>query len=370
MALTVLGIETSCDETAAAVYQEGVGVLSSALFSQINLHQPYGGVVPEIASRSHLEKINPILEQALTQAQQTIITLARQAKPDSKIEEELSYQKALEAIDVIAVTNKPGLPGSLLVGVCFAKSLAWTLNKPIVGVDHQEAHIFSSFLENEVPFPHLCLAASGGHTALYLVHDFGSYETLGQTLDDAAGEAFDKISKLLNLGYPGGPLIEQQAAAVDFQDFFSYPRGIQQTTLDFSFSGLKTAVLYDLVKRDAYNLHEKKLLDNSPELKQKVASSLLICISDIFKNKIERALKSMPSHAKKQPEIKAVTFVGGVACNKYIKAQLQNLCEKHKLPFFVPAPKYCGDNAAMVTFVGYYKAKRNQISDLFLDILK
>ncbi len=340
MALTILGIETSCDETAAAIYQENTGVLSSTLFSQIQLHTPYGGVVPEIASRSHLEKINPIIEQALADA-----------------------HVKLTDIDTIAVTNKPGLPGSLLVGVCFAKSISWVLDKPLIGIDHREAHIFSSCLDHQIPFPHLCLAASGGHTALYLVHDFGSYTILGQTLDDAAGEAFDKVSKVLNWGYPGGPIIEQQAAEVEFQDFFSYPRSTQQTALDFSFSGLKTAVLYDLVKRNAYDLHAKKLLDNSVELKQKVASSLLVCVSDIFKQKIERALKL-------HREIKAVTFVGGVACNKYIKSQLQALCDKHHLPFFAPAPKYCGDNAAMVAFVGLYKAKRHQFSDLFLDILK
>lgn len=355
MPLTILGIETSCDETAAAVYQEGPGVLSSALFSQIKLHQQYGGVVPEIASRSHLEKINPIITQALLEA--------KLSHNESKKETKERKNTALAPIDVIAVTNKPGLPGSLLVGVCFAKSLSWVLDKPLIGIDHLEAHIFSSFLEQQVPFPHLCLAASGGHTALYLVHDFGSYQILGQTLDDAAGEAFDKIAKVLNLEYPGGPIIEKQAEQAGFKDFFSYPRGTQQSTLDFSFSGLKTAVLYDLVKRKAYDLPNKKLLNDSQELKQQVASSLLVCISDIFKHKIERALKQ-------HPDIKAITFVGGVACNRYIKTQLQELCTKHKKPFFFPSPKYCGDNAAMVAFVGYYKAKRNQFDDLFLDILK
>ena len=354
MPLTILGIETSCDETAAAVYQEGTGVLSSYLFSQIELHQKYGGVVPEIASRSHLEKINPIIEQALTDAK---------LSPTDTKNNPTQSNPALASIDAIAVTNKPGLPGSLLVGVCFAKSLAWVLDKPLIGIDHLEAHIFSSFLEHQPPFPHLCLAASGGHTALYLVHDFGSYQILGQTLDDAAGEAFDKIAKLLNLGYPGGPIIEKQAAAAEFKDFFSYPRGMQQTTLDFSFSGLKTAVLYDMVKRNAYDLPTKKLLNDSLELKQQVSSSLLVCIADIFKHKIERALKQ-------HPEIKAITFVGGVACNRYIRIQLQTLCDAHRLPLFVPTPKYCGDNAAMVAFVGFYKAKRNQFSDLFLDILK
>lgn len=340
MALRILGIETSCDETAAAVYQEGKGILSNALFSQIQLHKAHGGVVPEIASRSQLEKINPIVQQALTDA---AITLAD--------------------IDCVAVTNKPGLPGSLLVGVCFAKSIAWAQAKQIIGINHMEAHAFSPFLEHDVPFPHLCLTASGGHTALYLIKDFGNYTVLGHTVDDAAGEAFDKVARMLGLSYPGGPIIEKYASSVDFKDFFSYPRG-KQNTLNFSFSGLKTAVLYDLVKQNAYDMQTKKLLNTSEELKQKVASSLLVCIADIFRQKIKCAVKE-------HPEIKAVTFVGGVACNKFIRHELKKLCEqKLKLPFFTPSPQYCGDNAAMVAFVGFYKAKRQQFSDLFLDILK
>ena len=171
MPLRILGIETSCDETGAAVFEEGKGILSNVLFSQIDLHKAFGGVVPEIASRSQLEKIAPILEKSLSDTQIT-----------------------LSDIDVIAVTNKPGLPGSLLVGVCFAKALAWAKEKQIIAVNHLEGHAFSSFLEHNVPFPHLCITASGGHTSLYLIEDFGNYKVLGQTLDDAAGEAFDKIT--------------------------------------------------------------------------------------------------------------------------------------------------------------------------------
>ena len=260
----VLGIETSCDETAAAVYDsDKKQILSNQLFSQIKLHEIYGGVVPEIASRSHLEKIDIIIEQALKQA-----------------------NKTLDEIDVIAVTSKPGLVGSLLIGLCFAKAIAWSKNKKLtapgdllrqgykglssealakeeatkerrlVGIDHIESHIFSSFLNDDfsinqnIDFPHLCLSVSGGHTALYLVEDFGKYKILGQTLDDAAGEAFDKIAKVIGLGYPGGAKIEQLASQVDFQDFFDYPRSKKLAKdLKFSFSGLKTAVLYDLVKK-------------------------------------------------------------------------------------------------------------------------
>src|SRR5579872_1375669 len=334
-----LGIETSCDETAAAVYHTHNGLLSNALFSQVELHKQFGGVVPELASRSQLEKIEPIVRHALEGA--------HLSPPD---------------IDVIAVTHKPGLPGSLLVGVCFAKALAWAHNKKLVGVNHLEGHAFSAFLEHTIPFEHLCLTASGGHTSLYIIRDFGVYETIGTTQDDAAGEAFDKIAKLLALPYPGGPVIERLAAEVNFQDFFGYPRATAHS-LDFSFSGLKTAVLYDLVKRGAYDMEHKKLIDNSLDLKQKVASSLLVCIADIFKEKIERAIKQCP-------DIKAVSFVGGVACNKYIRAQLQELCERYSLPLYTPAPQFCTDNAAMIAFVGNYKALRGEFSDNTLDILR
>ena len=339
MAYTLLGIETSCDETAAAVYNEEKGMLSNELYSQIQLHQQFGGVVPELASRAHLDKINTIIEQALKKA-----------------------DTSLEEIDVIAVTNKPGLPGSLLVGVCFAKSIAYALQKPIIGVNHLEGHAFSASIENKVPFPHLCLTASGGHTSLYLVHDYGKYEVVGETLDDAAGEAFDKVAKLVDLPYPGGPVIEKLAAQVDFKDFFSYPRSNSKTT-NFSFSGLKTAVLYDLVKRNAYDLKAKQFLKKDDLLlKQQLSSSLLVCIADIFKQKISLALSLHPT-------VQAVTFVGGVACNKYIKEQLRTLCERKNVSFFTPSPAYCTDNAGMIAFVGAYKAKKGEFSDMNLDIL-
>jgi N6-L-threonylcarbamoyladenine synthase len=336
----ILGIETSCDETAAAIYQDGLGMRSSVLFSQTELHKNFGGVVPEIASRSQLEKIRPIVESALEQANIT-----------------------LQDIDAIAVTHKPGLPGSLLVGVCFAKAMAYSLNIPLIGVNHLEGHAFSASIENDIPFPYLCITASGGHTSLYQINDFGNYTVLGQTVDDAAGEAFDKIAKLINLPYPGGPVIESLAASVDFQDFFGYTRS-NPSGLDFSFSGLKTAVLYDLVKRNAYDMQAKKFLrPDDTNLQKQVASSLLVCITDIFKQKIERALKA-------QRGIKAVAFVGGVACNKYMRSQLQELCKNHGLTLYYPSPRYCTDNAGMIAFVGNYKARRREFSDLDLDILK
>ncbi len=212
-------------------------------------------------------------------------------------------------------------------------------------------------------FPFLCITASGGHTSLYLIHDYGQYTVLGQTLDDAAGEAFDKVAKLINLPYPGGPMIEKLAAQVGFKDFFNYPRN-HNASIDFSFSGLKTAVLYDLVKKDAYDMKTKTFLKpDDIELQQKVSSSLLVCISDIFKQKLTKALKA-------HPEVKAIAFVGGVACNKYIRNDLQTFSNTHGLPFFVPSAQYCTDNAGMIAFVGNYKAKKGQSSDLSLDILK
>lgn len=357
MAYYILGIETSCDETAAAVlcYPENK-MLSNKLYTQIELHQKYGGVVPEIASRSHLEKINVIVQEALDAAGVT-----------------------LNQIDVIAVTHKPGLPGSLLVGVCFAKALTFALqsfnpegseanlkgalNKKLIGVNHLEGHAFSASIENDVPFPHLCITASGGHTSMYLINGFGDYTTIGSTVDDAAGEAFDKIAKLINLPYPGGPVIEKLAAQVNFKDYFNYPRS-KKKTLDFSFSGLKTAVLYDLVKRDAYDLQTKTFLrPDDIEFQQQVASSLLVCITDIFKEKITLALQEYP-------HVKALTFVGGVACNKYIKNELRTFCDARGLAFFTPSPQYCTDNAGMIAFVGAYKAAKGEFSDFDLDILR
>lgn len=343
----ILGIETSCDETAAAIYDSKTKkIVSNSVFSQISLHEKYGGVVPEIASRSHLEKIGIIVRQALDDANLT-----------------------LSEVDHIAVTHKPGLAGALLIGLCFAKGVAWAHNKKLIAVDHLEGHIFSSFLDEQgnvrtdVLFPHICLVASGGHTSLFLVKDFGAYEVIGRTLDDAAGEAFDKVAKLVGLGYPGGPKIEQLAREVDFKDFYQYPRTKKMTQiLDFSFSGLKTAVLYDLVERGVYDLH-KGIVENNLtlELQKKVSSSLLVCVSDVVKAKINLALK-------KYPEVRGVTFAGGVACNRFLRDQIAHLCDEWGRFFIVPHAKYCGDNAAMVAFVGGYKSEQGAFAELSLDI--
>ena len=336
----ILAIETSCDETGAAIYSSEKGILSNALYSQIDLHKASGGVIPEVASRSHLEKITLIVNQALTQINLT-----------------------LDDIDVIAVVNRPGLPGSLLVGLCFAKALAACKQKKIIGINHLEAHLYSTFLEHNVPFPHLCLTASGGHTALYLIEGFGTYELVGKTLDDAAGEAFDKIAKLINLPYPGGPEIEKIAALVNYKDFFKYPR-CKSKSLDFSFSGLKTAILYDLVKQNAYDLKSKTFLKPTDEqFKAQVASSLLNAVSDIFVEKLKKSYQVYP-------HIKAITFVGGVAGNRFIRSKIEAFCKKHRLEFLFPSNQYCSDNAAMAAFVANYKAQQNKFDDLSLDIFE
>lgn len=335
----ILGIETSCDESAAAVYNTEKGVLSSELYSQIELQKEFGGVIPELASRSHLDKIDLMVKKALESA---------------KI--------SLQDLNAIAVTTRPGLPGSLLIGLNFAKSLAYSLNIPLIGVNHLDGHAFSSFLENNVPFPHICLTASGGHTNIYLMEDFGKYKILGQTADDAAGECMDKVAKFMGYPYPGGPIIERLAREEGFVDHYKFPRGKNQKDLKFSFSGLKTAVLYKLAEQEAFDLKTKQFTKSGDEdLKRKVASSLLVCVKDIFIKKLQTALEL-------HPQVKSVSFVGGVACNKYLKEQLGNFCKENGVEFFAPTPKFCTDNAAMIAYVGHYKAQHKQFDDLTLDI--
>jgi N6-L-threonylcarbamoyladenine synthase len=335
---TILGIESSCDETSAAVFTTQDGLLSNELFSQIQSHAQTGGVIPEKASREHMEKIIVVVNDALKNA-----------------------NKTLSDIDAIAVTHKPGLPGALMIGVAYAKALAFAANKKLIGVNHLEGHVFSACIQNSVPFPFAALTVSGGHSSIYLVHDYHSYQILGNTIDDAAGEAFDKIAKLMNLPYPGGPEIEKLAEDVQFQDFFSYPRG-NMKNLNFSFSGLKTAVLYHLIKSEAYDATTKTFLkDNDLSFKQQVASSLLVCIGDIFEEKIIQLFQ-------KHSEIKSLCFVGGVACNKYLRNRLQKVCTKNNKLFFHPSNKLCTDNAGMIAFVGHFKAQQGLFSNLDLPI--
>lgn len=345
----ILGIETSCDETAGAVYSlSDEKIISNKLFSQIDLHKIYGGVVPEIASRSHLEKIDLIIQENIEAAGIT-----------------------LDQISAIAVTSKPGLAGSLLVGFSFAKALAWSLNIPFIPVDHLEGHIFSAFLDSsgnkreDIPFPLITCSVSGGHSSLYQVNNFGEYTHIGNTLDDAAGEAFDKIAKLIGLGYPGGPIIEKLAESANFQDFYKYPRTKNKPkNYNFSFSGLKTAVMYDLVKRGYYSLESGLIKEKiTKEIQTKVASSLLVCIADIFLKMLDKVFTDFP-------DITGATFVGGVSCNKYIIRKLEELCDK-KNKFFAYSPRqFSTDNGAMIALVGSYKYKNKLFGSLSSDIFE
>jgi N6-L-threonylcarbamoyladenine synthase len=346
--MLILGIESSCDDMGVAVFDTvAQKLLSHALFSQTQ-HAIYGGVVPEIASRSQLEKIEPIVSMALEQAGIT-----------------------LHDIDAIAVTNRPGLVGSLLVGVCFAKGIAWSLNKKLIGINHHEGHIFSSFLKadgsvaQDLEFPFISLTVSGGHTALHLVTGFGEFKTIGHTIDDAAGEAFDKVAKMLGFGYPGGATIEKLASQVNFEDFYHYPRTKSaKDFITFSFSGLKTAVLYDLVRKGAYDMNTG-IIESAMtrEVQQRVASSLLVCIGDIFTTNLTLALKQYP-------DVKAIGFAGGVACNTYLGTRLNDLCKRLGKKIFIAPRAFCTDNGGMIAFVGGYKAMQGKFTDLSLDVLK
>lgn len=343
----ILAIESSCDETAAAVYNTVTKtMLSNELYSQTEQHERYGGVVPEIAARSHLEKIDIIVALALERAGVT-----------------------LKDIDCIGVTTNPGLSGSLLVGLSFAKALAWVLKKPLIGINHLEGHIFSLCVgpnrkfNETIQFPHLCLSASGGHTSMYKVTAFGEYELIGSTLDDAAGEAFDKIAKLMGHPYPGGPRIEKMAEAAGFKDYFNYPRtNPKLLKLNMSFSGLKTAILYDMVKRGFYDLKTGLTEEGKkPEVQNQIASSLLVAVADIFVDYVREALRI-------HPELTGLSFVGGVACNRYIIKRLEDYCLARKKFLVFPAREFCTDNAAMIAFVTSYKLAQNKFSPLTLDI--
>ncbi|MGD1997907.1 MAG: tRNA (adenosine(37)-N6)-threonylcarbamoyltransferase complex transferase subunit TsaD [Candidatus Dependentiae bacterium] len=344
----LLGIETSCDETAAAVYDtHAQRIVSHHLFSQIDLHKVYGGVVPEIASRSHLEKIQSIVAHTLAEAGITSSDLS-----------------------AVAVTSKPGLAGALLVGFSFAKATAWAHNIPFIPVNHLDGHVFSSHLNddgsfNPLPYPHLALSVSGGHTALYRVTAFGEREEVGHTLDDAAGEAFDKVAKLIGLGYPGGPIIEKLATENEFRDVFSYPRNkTKPDRYTFSFSGLKTAILYDLAKRGYINLATSKPTKKlTAQVQKDVASSLLVCIGDIFEKMVLRVFKE-------QPDPQGFAFVGGVACNEYLRKRLAAACKKRSKFFAASPKKFSTDNGAMIALVGSYLLERGLVGTMQSDIFE
>lgn len=314
--MRILGIESSCDETSAAVLTEGAEVLSNVVLSQDEVHAPYGGVVPELASRQHIKSIDVVVHEALTRAG---------AVPSD--------------IDVYAVTQGPGLIGSLLVGLSFAKGMAYYFKKSLIGVDHLQGHIEAAFLENPAaPYPALALLVSGGHTALYLCDKPLSFRLLGKTRDDAAGEALDKISKFLDLGYPGGPVIEKLAAPGNPGTFaFSRPK-IKNAALDFSFSGFKTAAIR--------HIREAGITKDHPRLADFLAS---------FEEAVARTLVENVARAVDESSPASLVLCGGVARNKRLRTRFQELAASLNLPAFIPSPKMCTDNAAMIAAVGLKK---------------
>lgn len=312
----ILTIESSCDETAAAVVVNGREVRSNVISSQIALHTLYGGVVPEIASRKHIEKINQVITQALEDADTT-----------------------LEEIDAIGVTYGPGLVGALLVGVAEAKAIAYAAKKPLVGVHHIEGHICANYIENkELEPPFLCLVASGGHTHLVKVADYGKYEIIGRTRDDAAGEAFDKVARAIGLGYPGGPKIEKKAKEGNDKAIVFPKAKVAENPYDFSFSGLKSAVLNYIngckMKRQEINEAD-------------IAASFQKAVIDVL---VEHAV-----HAAKEYRIDKFAIAGGVASNQTLREAMEKACKERGIQFYHPSPIFCTDNAAMIGSAAYYE---------------
>lgn len=315
----ILAIESSCDETAASVVKNGREVLSNVISSQIALHTLYGGVVPEIASRKHIEKINQVIESALAEADVT-----------------------LEEITAIAVTYGPGLVGALLVGVAEAKALAYAAKKPLVGVHHIEGHVSANFIENpDLEPPFVCLIVSGGHTHLVIVKDYGEFEIIGHTRDDAAGEAFDKVARAVGLGYPGGPKVDKAAREGNPHAIEFSRAKVGDNPYDFSFSGLKSAVLN-------YINHAKMTGEE-------------ICVPDLaasFQNAVVESLVSRAIMAAKEYGYDKLAIAGGVASNSALREGMKAACEKEGIRFYHPSPIYCTDNAAMIGAAAYYEYQK------------
>ena len=315
----ILAIESSCDETAAAVVKNGREVLSNVISSQIDLHTLYGGVVPEIASRKHIEKINQVIEEALSQAGVT-----------------------LEEITAIGVTYGPGLVGALLVGVAEAKAIAYAAGKPLVGVHHIEGHVSANFIEHpDLEPPFVCLIVSGGHTHLVIVKDYGEFKIIGRTRDDAAGEAFDKVARAVGLGYPGGPKVDKTAKEGN-KHAVEFPRAkVEGAPYDFSFSGLKSAVLN--------YINHAKMTGQEIHVPDLVAS---------FQNAVVDALVSRTVAAAKEYGYDKVAIAGGVASNSALRAEMKKACRKAHLSFYHPSPIFCTDNAAMIGVAAYYEYQK------------
>jgi len=324
----LLGVETSCDETSVAVVEDGAVVRSNIIASQADLHRKFGGVVPEVASRRHLEVINPVIQEALAEAGITFRDLHG-----------------------VAVTYGPGLAGSLLVGLMAAKAVAFALDLPLIGVNHLEAHIYANFLvEPDLPFPLLCLVVSGGHTDLIHIPRLGDYHLLGRTRDDAAGEAFDKVARVLGMDYPGGPQVERLARDGD-PEAVSFPRAyLEEDTYDFSFSGLKTAVI---------NYLEKARWAGREVSSADVAAGFQQAVVDVLVDKVLAAARVYrPAR---------ILLAGGVAANRALARELKRRAAADGFGVTVPPPVYCTDNAAMVACAGYYRYLRGEFSPLTLN---
>jgi len=331
----ILAIESSCDETAAAVVEDRCHVLSSVVASQDDIHAKYGGVVPELASRRHIECIAPVVTEALERAGTT-----------------------LDGIDAIAVTRGPGLVGSLLVGVCAAKAIAWQRGLPLLAVNHLEGHVRSPFLENPgIALPAVALVVSGGHTALYLCPEEGVYQPISRTRDDAAGEAFDKIAKLLGLGYPGGPVIDRISEGAD-ERTFEFPRAMMKhQSLDFSFSGLKTAVR---IRATALGLvHGRSSGGEVTDLVRDLVAS--------FQRTVAETLVDTTLRACRRHDVRTVLLAGGVACNRRLRREFQDVGAKHGITVFTASPQYTTDNAAMIGAAAFLHYERGDLAPLDLN---
>lgn len=323
----ILGIESSCDETAAAVTLNGRNVLSNVINTQIDIHKKYGGVVPEIASRHHIQAIDAVIDEALEKAN---VTLAD--------------------IDAIAVTHGPGLVGALLVGVSEAKALAYAAKKPLIGVHHIKGHIMANLIEHkDLEPPFICLVASGGHSHIVNVKSYTEFEIIARTRDDAAGEAFDKVARVLGLGYPGGPLIDALAKKGD-ENSIKFPRVKMTDSLDFSFSGVKTAVINYI-----HNAEQK----GEAIIAENVAASFQNAVTDVL---CEHTIK-----AAEMAKSKIITLAGGVASNSALRDKMKDLASKKGIEVLFPSPILCTDNAAMISCCGYYKFINGEFSDLSLN---
>ncbi|MBR1585757.1 MAG: tRNA (adenosine(37)-N6)-threonylcarbamoyltransferase complex transferase subunit TsaD [Clostridia bacterium] len=323
----ILAIESSCDETAAAVIEDGRRILSNAVFTQIDLHALYGGVVPEIASRAHVEKVDRMVDQALREA-----------------------GMALQDVDAIAVTCGPGLVGALLIGVSCAKALAFAAHKPLIPVNHIEGHICANFLTDlSLAPPFACLVVSGGHSHLFSVEDYGVYRIIGQTQDDAAGEAFDKAARVLNIPYPGGPLLDKLAEEGDPRAL-KLPRPKTEGRYDYSFSGLKTAFINAVhnARQKGEALHDADL---AASFRQAVVAFL-----------VDKAML-----AADDLNLKKMALAGGVSANRLLRREMQRACDKRGIQLYMPQLSLCGDNAAMIGSAAYYRLLRGEIADLTLN---